>query len=66
MGGAHKGSSEPVVIILMQRGGDGWAPSGVVRLGVREHRIQTIADYHHCPWILGAATSVAVAESPGG
>lgn len=55
---------EPVVVLLMQRGDEGWAPSGVIRLGMREHRIQSIADYHHCPWILGAATSVAVAESP--
>ncbi len=55
---------EPVVVLLIRRGDEGWAPSGAVRLEVTDHSIQRIADYHHCPWILGAATSVAVAESP--
>jgi hypothetical protein len=51
---------EPVVVILC---GDvnGWTPMSFVRFEVVEGRIERVADYTHCPLILGAATSV-VAE----
>ena len=30
-------------------------------VGVRDGRIVEIGDYHHCPWVLGAADSVRIA-----
>lgn len=54
--------SEPVVIIL-QRGADAWTPYSVIRFEVVGQRIERIVDYIHCPWIIAAATAVAVAKT---
>ncbi len=54
---------EPAVIILMNRDAEEWKPEAVVRLEVIDHRVTRIADYLHCPWVLAAATSVAVDRS---
>jgi RNA polymerase sigma-70 factor, ECF subfamily len=51
---------EPVVIILFNRDGGGWNPESAVRLEAVGQRVTRIADYIHCPWILQAATVVAV------
>jgi RNA polymerase sigma-70 factor (ECF subfamily) len=53
---------EPVVIIL-ERGADTWAPHSAIRLYVVGQRIERIADYIHCPWVLQAATSVTVGKT---
>jgi hypothetical protein len=34
-------------------------PKSCVRLDIADGRIQRIADFIHCPWVLGAATAVA-------
>ncbi len=52
---------EPVVIIHY-RDADGGTSKGVARLDVVDRRITRIADYMHCPWLLSAASSVAVAD----
>lgn len=54
--------SETVVIIL-ERGADTWTPHSVIRLDVGRERIERIVDYIHCPWILRAASTVAVAKA---
>ena len=41
----------PVVIILEQ-GVNGWTPTSFVRLEVVDGRIERVADYSHCPWLL--------------
>jgi hypothetical protein len=40
-----------------------WKPQAVVRLEMTDHRVTSIRDYLHCPWILPAAVSVAVDSS---
>jgi RNA polymerase sigma-70 factor (ECF subfamily) len=50
---------EPMVIRLQKDTGE-WAPAGVVRLEWDGPSIMRIVDYGHCPWVLGAATSVLV------
>ncbi len=52
---------EPMVVVLYEEP-EGWKPKAAVRLEVIDHRVARIADYIHCPWILPAAASVAVAE----
>ena len=52
---------EPAIIILYEEA-EGWNPRAAVRLEVIDHRVTSIADYLHCPWILSAAASVVVAE----
>ena len=52
---------EPVIIMLRRKEGV-WAADTCIRLEIKDHRIQRIADYIHCPWILPAATSVTVDE----
>jgi len=54
---------EPAVIILGQRG-EAWTPRAAVRLELAQGRIVRIADYGHCIWILGAASSVHVNDRP--
>jgi RNA polymerase sigma-70 factor (ECF subfamily) len=53
---------EAVIITLHQDAG-GIERETAVRLEVSGGRITRIADYLHCPWILAAATSVAVDRS---
>jgi RNA polymerase sigma-70 factor (ECF subfamily) len=53
---------EPVVIIL-QRGADTWTPHSAIRFEVIGQRIERIADYIHCPWLLPAATNVSVDQA---
>lgn len=54
---------EPVVVIMLQRDGVNWAAESFVRFEVSEQRIQHIADYHHCPWVLRAASSVSFSQA---
>lgn len=55
---------EPVIIVLDQDGGT-WVPRTFIRFDFTDQRIHRIRDYRHCPWILPAATSVAIdADSP--
>jgi RNA polymerase sigma-70 factor, ECF subfamily len=51
---------EPVVIIL-QRGADTWTAYSAIRMNVIDHKIERIADYIHCPWMIPAAASVSTA-----
>ncbi len=53
---------EPVVVILRQEA-NVWTPISFVRLEVVNGRIERIADFSHCPWILAAATSVVAEPS---
>ena len=53
--------SEPAIVLLNLRDGS-WDIQGLVRLDVGDDgRIQRVADYQHCPWIL-AAGSIVVHE----
>jgi RNA polymerase sigma-70 factor (ECF subfamily) len=52
---------EPAIIVL-QRVDDAWAPRSIVRLETTNEGITRVADYTHCPWVIPAATSVAVGE----
>ena len=54
---------EPVVIIL-RRGADTWTPYSMARLSLTENRVDRIADYAHCPWVIQAASSVTVTAHP--
>ena len=49
---------EPVVLVAMDRDGEGWKPEAVVHLEVTDHRVTGIRDYIHSPWLLAAARSV--------
>jgi RNA polymerase sigma-70 factor (ECF subfamily) len=51
---------EPVVIIL-QRGADTWTVYSAIRMNVIDHKIERIADYIHCPWMIPAAASASTA-----
>jgi RNA polymerase sigma-70 factor (ECF subfamily) len=50
-------------VIVLRRAGDGWTPAAVVRIDLSDGRITRIADYSHCPWVVPAATSLALDES---
>jgi hypothetical protein len=53
---------EPAIVLLHFRDG-AWAIEGVIRVEVgADGRIQRIADYQHCPWLLTAG-SILVRES---
>jgi RNA polymerase sigma-70 factor (ECF subfamily) len=53
---------EPAIILLNLRDGS-WDIRGIVRLDVGDDgRIQRVADYQHCPWVLTAG-SIVVHES---
>src|SRR5260370_997074 len=56
---------EPAVIILGREREDRWIPHGVIRVHLENQRIVAIADYLHCPWILGAARSVVTHAGEG-
>jgi RNA polymerase sigma-70 factor (ECF subfamily) len=51
------------VISMDQRDGK-WVPRSIVRLDVADGRVVGIADYAHCPWVLGAADSVVLETYP--
>ena len=51
---------EPVVIIL-QRGADTWTSYSAIRMNAIGQKIDRIADYIHCPWLIPAAASVSLA-----
>jgi RNA polymerase sigma-70 factor (ECF subfamily) len=53
---------EPVVVMLRKDANDR-TPMSFVRLEVVDGRIERIADFAHCPWILAAATSVVAEPS---
>jgi RNA polymerase sigma-70 factor, ECF subfamily len=52
----------PMLVAEYDEGGV-WVGRGIVRLEVRDGRITEIADYKHCPWILGAAEVRPLAAS---
>ena len=53
---------EPAIVLLHFRDG-AWEIEGVIRVKVgADGRIQRIADYQHCPWVLTAG-SIIVRES---
>jgi RNA polymerase sigma-70 factor (ECF subfamily) len=52
------------VVIILRRRADTWTPHSAIRLDVIGDRIVRIEDYIHCPWLLPAAVSVSLAESP--
>ena len=51
---------EPVVIIL-QRGADTWTVYSAIRMNVIDQKIERIADYIHCRWMIPAAASASTA-----
>jgi RNA polymerase sigma-70 factor, ECF subfamily len=51
---------EPVVIVQQRDGEDRWTPRAAVRLSAIDGRVERIADYIFCPWILPAASLVVV------
>lgn len=50
---------EPVIIVL-RRGADTWTPHSATRLSLTGGLIDRIVDYIHCPWVLPAASSIAL------
>jgi RNA polymerase sigma-70 factor (ECF subfamily) len=54
---------EPVLIIL-QRGADTWTSYSVIRMNVVGEKIEGIADYIHCPWVIPAAAAVSLPDRP--
>jgi RNA polymerase sigma-70 factor (ECF subfamily) len=50
-----------LAVVALRPHGDDWRPSSVARLQVTDQHIAHIVDYAHCPWILSAASSVAMA-----
>jgi len=51
---------EPMIVAEYERDGV-WTSGGIIRFVVRDGRIAEIGDYHHCPWVLGAADEVRIA-----
>jgi RNA polymerase sigma-70 factor (ECF subfamily) len=49
---------EPVVIVQHRDDAHRWTPHAAVRLSVTDGRVERIADYIFCPWILPAASLV--------
>jgi RNA polymerase sigma-70 factor (ECF subfamily) len=50
-----------LALVVLRRHEDEWRPASVARLEVADRHIVRIVDYTHCPWILSAASSVAIA-----
>jgi RNA polymerase sigma-70 factor (ECF subfamily) len=50
-----------LAVVALRPHGDEWRPISVARLQVTDQHIARIVDYAHCPWILSAASSVAMA-----
>jgi RNA polymerase sigma-70 factor (ECF subfamily) len=51
-----------LAVVALRQHGDEWRPGSVARLQVTDQKIARIVDYAHCPWVVSAASSVAVAE----
>ena len=51
---------EPVLIVQRRDDENRWTPRAAVRLSATGGRIERIADYTFCPWILPAASSVVI------
>ncbi len=51
-----------LAVVALRQYGDEWRPSSVARLQVTDQHIAHIVDYAHSPWVLSAASSVAVAQ----
>jgi RNA polymerase sigma-70 factor, ECF subfamily len=49
---------EPVVLVQQRDDEQRWTARGAVRLSVIDGRVERIADYFFCPWILPAASVV--------
>jgi RNA polymerase sigma-70 factor, ECF subfamily len=49
---------EPVVIVQQRDDEQRWTPRAAVRLSVIDGRVERIADYIFCPWVLPAAAVV--------
>jgi RNA polymerase sigma-70 factor (ECF subfamily) len=47
----------PMIVVEYDERG-AWAARGLVRLTLRDGRVAEIADYKHCPWVLGAAGEI--------
>lgn len=44
---------------------DGWTPRSIVRIQVdADGRVDRIADYMHCPWVLASVRSIVIADDP--
>jgi RNA polymerase sigma-70 factor (ECF subfamily) len=54
---------EPVVIVQQRDGEHRWTPQAAVRLSATDGRVERIADYIFCPWILPAASLVITHSS---
>jgi RNA polymerase sigma-70 factor (ECF subfamily) len=50
---------EPMIVAEYKVDGV-WTADGIIRLVVRDGRVTEIADYKHCPWVLGAASEVLI------
>jgi hypothetical protein len=51
-----------LAIVSLRQHGDEWTPYSVARLEVVGRHILRIVDYAHCPWVLPAAATVALAD----
>ena len=49
-------------VIVLHREAESWVPAAIVRIGVADGRIVRIADYWHCPWVVPASASLAIAR----
>ncbi len=52
---------EPMIVVEYDERGV-WMARGLMRLEVRDGRVVEIADYKHCPWVLGASVNVSRAS----
>jgi hypothetical protein len=48
-------------VIILQRGADTWTAYSAIRMNVIDHKIERIADYIHCLWMIPAAASASTA-----
>jgi RNA polymerase sigma-70 factor (ECF subfamily) len=46
-------------VIVSRDEGQGFVPSGAIRIEVADGRVRAIRDYFKCPWVLGAAGSIS-------
>jgi RNA polymerase sigma-70 factor (ECF subfamily) len=49
-----------LAVVALRQDKDEWSPHSVAHIEVIDQQVARIVDYWHCPWILSAATSVAV------